>query len=87
MEGYIAEDGPYPGSIDNPIIWPMLSMKLQRNQTTTCTLVPLSRLNGDYVVEEGSEETKGGDSPAVPGTYPYTTEFRLAGKWVKILGV
>ena len=58
LEGYVAEDGPYPGSIDNPIIWPMLSMKLQRNQTRTCTLVPLSRLNGIMLSQKALKKLK-----------------------------
>ena len=34
----------------------------------------------------GAEEAKG-DTPAIiAGTYAFTSEFRLAGKWVKILG-
>ena len=42
MQRYIPENGPYPGTAENPIIWPMLSNKLAQNQATTCTIIPLS---------------------------------------------
>ena len=50
LEGYLAEAGPTPGNFNNPLQWWELSAKLMRNQTVTCTLVPLARLNGDFVV-------------------------------------
>ena len=66
---------------------------MSRNQSVTCTLIPLARLDGNFVVVDGggADEEKGGEGRGgtvvvVADTYPYTTEFRLAGKWVKILG-
>ena len=76
---------------NNPLNWVEISNKLARNQSVTCTLVPLGRLDGNFTLTDGGgvEETKTGDVTTVTatsGSYPYTTEFRLAGKWVKILG-
>ena len=42
LEGHAAEDSPTPRNVENPINWVRLSIKLSRNQTTTCTLVSLS---------------------------------------------
>ena len=50
LEGYVAEDSPYPGDIDNPMNWVMVSMKLARNQTT---LVLKKQKNGDSPAEPG----------------------------------
>ena len=50
MEGYVAEDGPHPGNINNTFNWVVVATKRGRNQITTCTLVPLSRIGGGCTV-------------------------------------
>ena len=48
-------------------------------------------MDGNFVVSETVEEgdpndPEGTNVTVIENTYPYTSEFRLAGKWVKVLG-
>ena len=77
VEGYVSEDRLYPAYAGNPINQYSLYMKLQRNQTTICTLklAPLAQLIGNLTIEDGAGEAKAGDDLPTPHSYDYTTKF------------
>ena len=85
MTGYLGDAGSAYYTATGPLLWTQLSSKLKQIQNYTFSLIGSSIPNGSLIVA-GAEEAKG-DTPAIiPGTYDFTSEFRLAGKWVKILG-
>ena len=85
MTGYLGDAGAPNYTLQSQLLWTQLSTKLKQMQNYTFSLVPLSFLSGQMEIDS-TNKTKGGDDPGSVGTFNFTTEFRLAGKWVKILG-
>ena len=57
----------------------LMSMKMSRHQTTPCTLTLLSRLDGDLMVPDGTEDENTGSGTTVTAitakAYACTTEI------------
>ena len=84
MDGYVGDAGAPNYTNQSQLLWTQLSAKLKQMQNFTFSILALDYTSGQMEIDS-VDESKGGDV-VTTGVYNFTSEFRLTGKWVKVLG-